>query len=58
MSLVLPIRKVVQITSSIDSHGKYFIMALCNDGTLWKLGGLYEGNPEWEPFPIPPWREE
>jgi len=47
-------RKVIQITSSIDSVGKYFILAVCNDGTLWKLDGLYEGEPTWGVFPSPP----
>lgn len=46
--------KVIQITSSIDPVGKYFIVALRDDGTLWKLHGLYEGEPKWEPFPTPP----
>ncbi len=47
-------RKVIQIQSSIDSVGKYFVLAICNDGTIWKLSGLYEGSPTWEPFPVPP----
>jgi len=54
VSIALPVRKVVQIVSSIDGTGRYFIVALCNDGTLWKLSGLYEGKPEWETFPTPP----
>lgn len=37
-----PPRKVIQIVSSIDG-GRYFILALCDDGTLWQLSGLYEG---------------
>jgi len=52
-------RKVIQVVSSIDPVGKYFILAVCDDGTLWKLDGLYEGSSVWEPFPVPPqdeWR--
>jgi len=56
--IVMPIRKVTQVVSNIDSVGKYFILAVCNDGTLWKLDGLYEGNVKWEPFPTPPGRDE
>jgi hypothetical protein len=47
-------RKVIQISTALDTVGKYFIIALCNDGTLWKLHGLYEGDPKWEPFVAPP----
>lgn len=47
-------RKVIQVMSSIDVVGKYLILAVCNDGTLWKLDGLYEGEPKWESFPTPP----
>jgi len=48
------LRRVIQVSSQIDSVGKYFILAVCNDGTLWKLDGLYEGDPSWEPFTEPP----
>jgi len=56
VSIKLPatVRKVIQVACNIDPAGKYFILALCNDGTLWKLSGLYEGKPEWETFPTPP----
>lgn len=47
-------RKVIQIASQIDSVGKYLVLAVCNDGTLWKLDGLYEGKSTWEPFPNVP----
>ena len=47
-------RKVIQVCCSIDSVGKYFIMAVCDDGSLWQLGGLYEGEPKWDPFVVPP----
>lgn len=47
-------RKVKQVVSSIDSVGKYLVLAVCDDGTLWQLDGLYEGAPFWEPFPTPP----
>jgi len=47
-------RKVDQVSMQIDSVGKYFVLALCDDGTLWQLDGLYEGKPEWKPFPVPP----
>jgi hypothetical protein len=47
-------RRVIQVSSSIDSVGKYFILALCDDGSLWQLGGLYEGTPHWSPFITPP----
>jgi uncharacterized membrane protein len=46
-------RKVIQIASQIDSVGKYFIVAVCDDGTLWQLDNLYrEGGeePRWEPL--------
>lgn len=47
-------RKVIQVCPTIDSVGKYLVLAVCDDGTLWQLWGLYEGNPKWEPFPTPP----
>jgi hypothetical protein len=49
-------RKVIQVSSSLDSVGRYFIIAVCADGTLWQLNDLYreKGEPYWEPFPIPP----
>jgi len=47
-------RKAVQISSQIDSVGKYLVLALCDDGTIWQLGGLYEAKLKWEPFPHPP----
>lgn len=47
-------RKVVQLSSVIDGRGKYLVLALCNDGTIWQLDGLYEGAAYWEPFPVPP----
>lgn len=51
-------RKVIQVAMSIDSVGKYFVLALCDDGSLWQLDGLYEGKPEWHPFPVPPgWKK-
>lgn len=56
-SLQGPLRKTVQISSQIDSHGKYLVLALCDDGTIWQLDNLYrEGGKEpfWFPFPIPP----
>lgn len=47
-------RKVIQVVSSIDSVGKYFILAVCDDGTMWQLENLYEGEVRWVPFPVPP----
>jgi hypothetical protein len=47
-------RKAIRITSNIDSLGKYFVLAVCNDGTIWKLDGLYEGDPYWKRFVEPP----
>lgn len=47
-------RKVIQVAMQIDSVGKYFVLALCDDGTLWQLEGLYEGKAKWTPFPVPP----
>jgi hypothetical protein len=47
-------RKVINVAVQIDRVGKYFILALCDDGTLWQLDGLYEGRPKWNPFPAPP----
>lgn len=51
-------RKVIQLSTVIDCVGKYLVLAVCNDGTIWKLDGLYEGNPSWEPFPVPPQKDE
>jgi hypothetical protein len=56
-ALLPPKRKVIQICSQIDSVGKYLILAVCDDGTIWQLDNLYRegGNePEWEPFPNVP----
>ena len=47
-------RRVIQIYHNIDPQGRYLILALCNDGSLWKLHGLYEGTPVWELFQLPP----
>jgi hypothetical protein len=47
-------RKVISVISHFDHSGRYFILALCDDGTLWKMRGLYEGTPQWESFPMPP----
>lgn len=50
-------RKVIQIASVLDSVGKYLVLCVCDDGTVWQLANLYrEGGrePEWEPFPVPP----
>jgi hypothetical protein len=51
------LRKTIQISSVMDSVGKYIVLALCHDGTIWQLANLYRENgkePYWEPFPIPP----
>jgi hypothetical protein len=45
--------KVIHVSSSIDSVGKYLVLCVCDDGTIWKLHGLYEGKPGWEAFPLP-----
>jgi hypothetical protein len=51
-------RKTIQIAMQIDPVGKYFVLALCDDGTIWQLEGLYEGHPIWKSFPVPPgWRK-
>ncbi len=47
-------RKPIQVSSHFDETGRYFVLALYNDGTLWRLSGLYEGKPEWESFVAPP----
>jgi hypothetical protein len=48
-------RKTIQISMQIgDTKGKYLILALCDDGTIWQVEGLYEGKIEWIPFPVPP----
>jgi hypothetical protein len=47
-------RKVVQISMAMNEYGKYFVLALCDDGTLWQLEGLHEGIPSWKSFPVPP----
>lgn len=44
-------RKPIQVTAQFDDVGRYFVLAICDDGTVWKLIGLYEGKPEWELFP-------
>ncbi len=46
-------KKVVQVAMTIDSVGKYFVLAVCSDGTLYQLEGLYEGKARWTPFPLP-----
>lgn len=51
-------RKVIDVKVHFDQQGRYFVLALCDDGTLWKLHGLYEGSPAWEPFPTPPSAED
>jgi len=45
--------KVKQVSISIDPVGKYFILAVAEDGTLWQLEDLYEGKPTWRSFPSP-----
>lgn len=47
-------RKVIQIMSVMDSVGKYLILAVCDDGTIWQMDGLYEGNIGWSLIPSPP----
>jgi hypothetical protein len=47
-------RKTIQISMQIDSVGKYLVLALCDDGTIWQLDGLYEGKSKWHLFPTPP----
>lgn len=50
-------RKVIQIASVLDSVGRYLILAVCNDGTIWSLVNLYRENgeePRWERYPEPP----
>jgi hypothetical protein len=50
-------RKTISIASVMDSVGKYLILCVCDDGTIWQLANLYrEGGeePMWEPFPNPP----
>jgi hypothetical protein len=50
-------RKVIQISTVLDSVGKYFCLAVCDDGTMWQLANLYrEGGkePYWEEFPNVP----
>lgn len=47
-------RKVIQLVTSINMVGNYLILAVCNDGTIWQLHGLYEGKPKWELFVQPP----
>ncbi len=49
-----PARKVIQISSVMDSVGKYLILAVCNDGTIWSLTNLYEGDPKWKLYVQPP----
>jgi hypothetical protein len=46
-------RRVVQIASQMDSVGKYLVIAVCNDGTIWQMSGLYEGQVRWTPMPFP-----
>lgn len=54
-----PPRKAVQIASVMDSVGKYLVLCVCDDGSIWQLANLYRDRgkePEWEPFPVPPQR--
>lgn len=53
--------KVRQISSSIDNVGKYLVLAVCTDGSVWQLCNLYceKGlEPYWEPFPQPGYRRK
>lgn len=49
-------RKTIHVSASIDSVGKYFVLAVCDDGSMWQLSNLYRehGEPHWERFPSPP----
>lgn len=47
-------RRCIQMSSSFMPDGRYFIIALCDDGTLWQLGGVYESKPEWKRLISPP----
>lgn len=47
-------RKTIQVMSVLDSVGKYLIIAVCDDGTLWQMSGLYESKIKWEQIPSPP----
>jgi len=49
-----PRRYVIQVAPVMNNTGGHFIVAVCNDGTIWRLDGLYEGEYKWEPFPTPP----
>jgi hypothetical protein len=53
-SVVMSERKVKQIAINIDSVGKYLVIAVCDDGTLWQMSGLYEGQISWHQIPAPP----
>lgn len=57
MKPIPPARKAIQISSVMDSVGKYLILCLCDDGTIWQLSNLYcedGGDPKWERFIQPP----
>jgi hypothetical protein len=50
-------RKTIQVMSVLDSVGKYLVLAVCDDGTIWQLANLYREHgkePYWEKFPTPP----
>lgn len=50
---LLPTRKTIQVTAVMEA-GRYLVLALCDDGTIWKMGGLYEGAIVWTAVPTPP----
>jgi len=57
-SIVMNKLKVRQISSVLDSVGRYLVLCVCTDGSVWKLNGLYEGKPGWEPFTVPSRRKQ
>ena len=40
-------RKVIQITSALDSNGYVILNALCDDGTMWEQGFINGGGKYW-----------
>lgn len=58
MSPVIPEgRKTINVTA-LSLNGGYFVLATCDDGTMWQLLNLNRehGEPKWRQFINPPRR--
>jgi hypothetical protein len=52
------VRKVIQITNSVDAKGAGWLVVLCDDGTLWEWGSGIQGWQELPDIPQPKNTEE